>query len=481
MLFNSYQFVIFFPIVTILYFISSKKYRWLLLLISSCIFYMAFIPNYIFILAALIIIDYVAGILIEKSQTHLRHLFLIISIFANIGLIAIFKYFNFFSSNLGQLAAFFHIQFQPTHLSLILPLGLSFHTFQSLSYVIEIYKKNYKAEKHLGIYALYVMFYPQLVSGPIERPQQLLHQFYINHTFKYKRVIEGLRLILWGLFKKMVIADRLALFVDKIFADPSNHSGLVLIIATTFFSIQIYCDFSGYTDIAIGSAKVMGFKLMPNFNCPYFSKSIVDFWRRWHISLTSWFRDYVYIPLGGNRVKQYRLFFNLMVLFLLSGLWHGANWTFIFWGFLHGLYYVIFLLTSNIRKKLAIRLGLNKFYRLKNLIEVFITFTLVTFAWIFFRANNLRDAFYIVRHLFNWKMKDITQLLSSFNFLEAFLLLLALMIFVWYTRVYKKIDGFTEYIKGQPALIRWAAYSALVLLIMNRGVVTEIPFIYFQF
>lgn len=481
MLFNSYQFLIFFPVVTVAYFLTPKKYKWLLLLIFSCIFYVAFIPKYIFILLALIIVDFTAGILIERSQNRWRRFFLIVSITATIVLLFVFKYFNFFNSTVDQVAAIFHIQFQPTYFSLILPLGLSFHTFQSLSYVIEVYKKKYKAEKHLGIYALYVMFYPQLVSGPIERPQHLLHQFYENHTFKYQRTVDGLRLILWGLFKKMVIADRLALFVDKIYTNPSNHTGLVLIIATIFFSIQIYCDFSGYTDIAIGSAKVMGFKLIPNFNSPYLSKSIVDFWRRWHISLTSWFRDYVYIPLGGNRVKRHRHYFNLMVLFLLSGIWHGANWTFIFWGFLHGAYVVIYFLTVHIRKQFYIWSGLHKLPRLRSLVEITITFTMVTFAWIFFRATNLHDAFYIVSHLFSGEGKDIPLLPYSFNFPESFLLLLAFILFVWYIRAYKKTSGFIGYVSKQPIIIRWTVYSALVLLIMNRGVTTEVPFIYFQF
>lgn len=481
MLFNSYQFLIFFPIVTAAYFLCPAKYKWLLLLLASSIFYMAFIPKYILILAALIIIDYTAGIIIEKSRNRWRVIFLIVSISANLGLLAVFKYFNFFTSNIDQVADFLHIQFQPTYSSLILPLGLSFHTFQSLSYVIEVYKKKYKAEKHPGIYALYVMFYPQLVSGPIERPQHLIHQFYKNYTFKYQRVIAGFRLILWGLFKKMVIADRLGLFVDQIYASPGQYSGLFLAVATIFFSVQIYCDFSGYTDIAIGSAKVMGFKLVSNFNSPYLSKSIVDFWRRWHISLTSWFRDYVYIPLGGNRVGQYRHYINLMVLFLLSGFWHGANWTFIFWGLLHGTYVITYFLTVNIRKKLLIWTGLHKLSRLKNLVEVTITFTMVTFAWIFFRANNLQEAFYIVSHLFIGMKRDISLLLYSFNFSEPFLLLLAFVVFIWFIRFYKKTDGFIRYLSTQPVLIRWAVYSILAILIMNRGVTKEVPFIYFQF
>ena len=443
MLFNSYQFLIFFPVVTALYFLFPKKYKWLLLLLASCIFYMAFIPKYILILFALIIVDYTAGILIEKSQNRWRRFFLIVSLCVNIGLLVVFKYFNFFTSNIDQVASFFHIQFQPTYFSLVLPLGLSFHTFQSLSYVIEVYKKKYKAEKHLGIYALYVMFYPQLVSGPIERPQHLIGQFYKNYTFKYQRVITGLRLILWGLFKKMVIADRLGIFVDQIYANPSYNTGLFLLIATIFFSIQIYCDFSGYTD--------------------------------W------WFRDYVYIPLGGNRVKQYRHYINLMVLFLLSGFWHGAAWTFIFWGLLHGTYVLVYFLTVNIRKRFLIWSGLHRLHRIRNLLEITTTFTMVTFAWIFFRASSLNDAFFIVTHLFSVTKEDILALLHSFSFSESFLLLLAFILFIWFIRGYKKKDGFINYLSSQPILVRWTVYTILTILIMNRGVTTEVPFIYFQF
>ena len=333
MLFNSIQFLIFFPLVTLIYFLLPHKYRWIHLLLSSCIFYIAFIPVYILILIFTIIIDYIAGIMIETRQDKKRKSFLIMSIVANVGVLAVFKYYNFFLNNVNDLLLSFHIT---THsfplLGIILPIGLSFHTFQAMSYTIEVYRGNQKAERHFGIYSLYVMFYPQLVAGPIERPQNLLHQFREKHPFNSQNLLDGLRLMLWGFFKKVVIADRVSQYVTTVYGAPEHYHYLNLVIATLFFFVQIYCDFSGYSDIAIGAARVMGFKLMTNFNRPYFSRNIQEFWRRWHISLSTWFKDYVYISLGGNRKGIKRMYFNLAVVFLLSGFWHGANWTYIIWG-----------------------------------------------------------------------------------------------------------------------------------------------------
>ena len=339
MLFNSLGFLIFFPCVTLLYFLLPHKFRWLHLLIASCIFYMAFIPVYIFILFFTIIIDYIAGIMIENSIGKNRKLFLTLSIVANVGVLAFFKYYNFFITNVNAL--FHSLNIAPGNiplLSIILPIGLSFHTFQAMSYTIEVYRGNQKAERHFGIYSLYVMFYPQLVAGPIERPQNLLHQFKEEHKFDANNLLDGLRLMLWGFFKKVVIADRVAQYTNTVFNHPYEYHYLNLIIAVLFFSIQIYCDFSGYSDIAIGAAKTMGFDLMINFNRPYFSKNIQEFWRKWHISLSTWFRDYLYILLGGNRKGIKRLYFNVAVVFLLSGFWHGANWTYLVWGGLHTIF-----------------------------------------------------------------------------------------------------------------------------------------------
>ncbi|WP_242651764.1 MBOAT family O-acyltransferase [Ruminiclostridium cellulolyticum] len=299
MLFNSIEFLIFFPLVTALYFLLPHKIRWFLLLISSCVFYMAFVPKYILILGVTIVVDYFAGIIIARMQGDNKRIFLIVSLITNIGMLFVFKYFNFFNENIKHLADFLNWNYPISGLSIILPIGLSFHTFQSMSYIIEVYRGKQQPEKHFGIYALYVMYYPQLVAGPIERPQNMLWQFHTEHSFDAHRVSDGMKLMAWGLFKKVVIADNLALVVNSIYGNPTQVNGLSLVVATYFFAFQIYCDFSGYTDIARGASRVMGIELMQNFKRPYFSKTISELWKRWHISLSSWFSDYVYIPLGA--------------------------------------------------------------------------------------------------------------------------------------------------------------------------------------
>ncbi|MGZ3884299.1 MAG: MBOAT family O-acyltransferase, partial [Bacteroidia bacterium] len=317
MLFNSLAFLAFFPVVTALYFLLPHKIRWFLLLVASCFFYMFFKPVYILILFGTIIIDYYAGIKLEETaDKKKKKLFLVLSLVANIGVLVVFKYYNFINTNITDLLSAFGAHNPIPFLKILLPIGLSFHTFQAMSYTIEIYRGNQKAERHFGIYSLYVMFYPQLVAGPIERPQNVMHQFHETHRFDYTDVSAGLKLMLWGFFKKVVIADRLAIGVDEVYDHVHSYSGIALIMATVFFAIQIYCDFSGYSDIALGTARVMGFRLMTNFNRPYASRSVSEFWSRWHISLSSWFRDYLYIPLGGNRVKISRLYFNLFIVFM---------------------------------------------------------------------------------------------------------------------------------------------------------------------
>ena len=385
MLFNSFQFLVFFPVVTVLFFALPYRFRWALILGASCYFYMAFIPHYILILGVTIVIDYFGGILIERYPRR-KKFYLVLSVVSTTAVLFLFKYYNFFTDNVAALADSMGLYYPLSASSLALPIGLSFHTFQSLSYVIEVYRGNQKAEKHFGIYSVYVMFYPQLVAGPIERPQNLLGQFRQKFDFDYDRVTDGLKQMGWGMFKKVVIADRLALFVDPIYANPEGVSGQALLIATLFFTFQIYCDFSGYSDIAIGAAKVMGFRLMTNFDRPYFSESIVEFWRRWHISLSTWFRDYVYYPMGGNRVPALRHSFNLLVVFLISGLWHGANWTFLAWGLLHGVALVLVIRTSGITGRFQdlIRKWV-PFIPLRT-IKIVITFLFVMVAWVFFRA-----------------------------------------------------------------------------------------------
>ncbi|MFD2144187.1 MBOAT family O-acyltransferase [Mucilaginibacter antarcticus] len=336
MVFNSLPFLIFYLLVTSLYFILEHKYRWGLLLAASCYFYIAFVPIYILILGFTILIDYFAGIYLEKTTApKKRKRLLVISLIANIGVLAVFKYYNFFALNINVIGNGGWLGY----LKILLPIGLSFHTFQAMSYTIEVYRGNQKAEKHFGIYALYVMFYPQLVAGPIERPQNILHQFYEKHPFNFEDLKAGLMQMATGMFKKVVIADRLAIAVDGAYLHPQTQSGGSLLIATLLYGFQIYCDFSGYSDIGIGAARTMGFRLMDNFRSPYFSRSVSEFWSRWHISLSTWFRDYLYIPLGGNRVAVPHWYLNLLIVFVVSGFWHGANWTFIIWGALHGIFW----------------------------------------------------------------------------------------------------------------------------------------------
>ena len=476
MIFNSIQFVIFFIVVTSLYFSLPHNKRWLLLLISSCYFYMAFVPIYILILGFTIVIDYFAGILIENAAGKKRKLYLLLSLVANIGVLAVFKYWNFIAENFSYLLKGFGLDSPLPYLSILLPIGLSFHTFQAMSYTIEVYRGHQKAERHFGIYSLYVMFYPQLVAGPIERPQNLLHQFREEHHFEYERVVEGLKEMLWGFVKKLVIADRLSLYVNSVYNNADHHSGLSLILATIFFAFQIYCDFSGYSNIAIGAAKVMGFKLMTNFNRPYFSRSIAEFWKRWHISLSTWFRDYLYITLGGNKVSIPRWYFNLFFVFLISGLWHGANWTFIIWGALNGFYLVFALVTQGARDKINEITGLTRLPLLHRWIQIIITFMLTCFAWVFFRANSLDDALLIIRKMATFKgpiwFENGSMLMYSFG---AIFLLLA-------------VEAKQEYFKASFSLmnnknwvIRNAVYALLIILILLIGVFDGGQFIYFQF
>lgn len=474
MLFNSLDFLIFFPVVTILYFLIPHRFRWSMLLTASCIFYMTFVPYYILILFFTITVDYFAGILIEKAKDRKsKKKLLIISLIANIGVLAFFKYYNFLNLNLTSFLGLFDAKNPVPALDIILPIGLSFHTFQSMSYTIEIYRGNFKAEKNFGIFSLYVMFYPQLVAGPIERPQNVLPQLHTKHSFNVQRTIEGLTLMLWGFVKKVVIADRLTIYVDQVFADPESFASLNLLLAVYFFSFQIYCDFSGYTDIAIGAAKILGIDLMKNFGRPYFSKSIREFWSRWHISLSSWFRDYLYIPLGGNRVRFSRACFNIAVVFLISGLWHGANWTYVIWGAIHMVYIIaqMFFDRWNWFKKGNTTLTGKIFYTL-------VVFNLVSLAWIFFRAESIDSAFAFIERLFSpgYNIPFTTSFVRFNHFsmlLSAFVILLMMAIEYFTSYDLKEITNN----KTKRAVFS----AACIILIISLGVFSGQTFIYFQF
>lgn len=491
MLFNSIEFLFFFPIVTVIYFFLPHRFRWFHLLVSSCIFYMAFIPVYIFILLFTIVVDYVAGIYIEKSAGVKRKFLLVLSIVVNVGFLAFFKYFNFFTNNIDALLGMLHLHAHHLPmLNIILPIGLSFHTFQAMSYTIEVYRGHQRAEKHFGIYALYVMFYPQLVAGPIERPQNMLHQFHARHEASYDNFSHGFKLILWGMFKKVVIADRLAILTDPVFNHPHNYPAITLLIGAFFFSFQIFCDFSGYSDIALGCAEVMGFRLMQNFKRPYHAQSISEFWQRWHISLSSWFRDYLYIPLGGNRVSVPRWYFNLLFVFIVSGLWHGANWTFIAWGLLHGVYLVFAIVIGPAKMAVSRKVPINLPPALATFYQVLVTFILVMTGWIFFRANNITDALYIISRMPEaakdilhsikahtiWLGK-IDKFMSPAELAGSFILI----IFLESVHLLQTRTSISGLLKKQPVVIRWLIYYVLIFVIIWFGCFENRQFIYFQF
>ncbi len=479
MLFNSLEFALFFPVVATLYFVVPHKFQTPLLLVSSCIFYMAFVPVYILILAVTIVVDYVAAIYMERAVGPARKRLLVLSVVATCLILFAFKYFYFFTDNLIGAASLFGWEVPRPVFDIILPIGLSFHTFQSLSYVIEVYLGRQKAERNFGTYATYVMFFPQLVAGPIERPQNLLHQFYERHEFDYDRVVSGLKRMAWGLFKKVVIADRLALYVNDVFADPQAHNGLQLTIATVFFAYQIYCDFSGYSDIAIGSARVLGFKLSENFAEPYQSRSISEFWRRWHMSLSTWFRDYVYIPMGGSRFGEGRHVASLIVTFGISGLWHGANWTYVFWGLLNAAYLIAGSRTKGARNRLFGAVGLDETTWPRQIIMWASTFALTCIGWVVFRAETMADAWYIVTHLASgWDFGQVST--EQFLMRQMPVAVAAILALEAIERAGKRIS-FADILGRLPVAGRWAVYASAIMIMVMFGVFQQSAFIYFQF
>jgi len=488
MQFNSLEFFIFFCIVVWVFFSTPVRFRWLFLLIASYVFYMAWEPAYALLIASSTVVDYAAGLLMGRAgDRSRRRKYLLMSLGANLGLLFTFKYFNFFSAALGSFFGWLDLPFDSPYLDVLLPVGISFYTFQTLSYAIEVYRGNQEPEKHFGRFALYVSFFPQLVAGPIERPMNLLPQLRLTARFDYERIRSGLALMLWGMFKKVVVADRLAVVVDQVYGTPDRYPGMFLAIATVFFAFQIYCDFSGYSDIAIGTARVLGVDLMRNFNRPYAAESIPDFWRRWHISLSTWFRDYVYVPLGGNRVPASRWFSNIIIVFVVSGLWHGAAWTFIAWGALHGIYYILGHASRGWRQTFARRSGLARLPFARRGLSVACTFALVCVAWVFFRAENLRDAWYILTAIpRGWSDLSVYggfgRIVASMDISVKALAVTACTIPAVLSFEYLAGTRPPEqFILSQPVWVRWTVYIILCFAIMNLGVIEEIPFVYFQF
>ncbi len=480
MLFNSIEYLIFFPIVIFFYFLLPHKIKWAFLLAASYYFYMCWKIEYILLIIISTLIDYYAALQMAKHKKNKRRRtkFLILSLCSNLGILFGFKYFNFFNNSVHDLFNHFNIFYNVPVFDVLLPVGISFYTFQTLSYTIDVYNGKKIPERHLGYFALYVSFFPQLVAGPIERSNRLLPQFYKESKFNYEDVVHGLRLMLWGFFKKVVIADRLAYFVNTVYNSPSDFYGFQLIIATVFFAFQIFCDFSGYSDIAIGTARIMGYRLMNNFDRPYSSQFIAEFWKRWHISLSTWFRDYLYIPLGGNRVTKWRWYYNLLITFIISGLWHGANWTFIAWGLIHGIYLILGIVTDNLRNTINKKIGLIKFPNTLKYWRKLKTFSLVVFAWIFFRANNIDDAFTILKNVFTFNNESFN--LSFVNKGEL-VISIVLIVFLEMIHFLQKDYDFNTFMKMKPQLMRWAIYIFLILSIVYIGKYNVQDFIYFQF
>tara|TARA_B110000902_G_scaffold227860_1_gene267468 strand:+ start:1108 stop:2553 length:1446 start_codon:yes stop_codon:yes gene_type:complete len=481
MLFNSIDFAIFLPIVFILYwFVSNKnlKLQNFLIIAASYLFYGWWDWRFLSLILFSTIVDYYVGWMLrtEENQTK-RKILLWTSVLFNLGILGFFKYNNFFLDNFIIAFSFFGAEIKANSLNIILPVGISFYTFQTLSYTIDAYKRKLKPTKDFIAFSAFVSFFPQLVAGPIERATHLLPQFYKKRTFDTAKAVDGMRQILWGLFKKIVIADNAAEYVNLIFDNPTNYNSSTLVLGAILFAFQIYCDFSGYSDIAIGTARLFGFDLMKNFAFPYFSRDIAEFWRRWHISLSTWFRDYVYIPLGGSRGGIWFKIRNTFIIFIVSGFWHGANWTFIIWGALNAIYFLPLLLANKNRNHLN-TIAENKILpNIRETISVLITFSLTIFAWIFFRAENLSDAFIYIKRIIT------TPFFSNLNLNDSiFSYLIILSIFLIIEWIGRTKNHPLEWTNNRiPSYLRWVIYYSLIFAIITFGAFKQSQFIYFQF
>lgn len=470
MLFNSLEFVLFLIIVYFTYWKLTHKYQNIFLLFCSYFFYGWWDWRFLGLIIISSVVDYIAGIKISSTEkkSH-RKLFLLLSIFTNLGILGLFKYFNFFVDSLQNLFTSIGIPSSSLGtLNIILPVGISFYTFQTMSYTFEVYQGKVKSTRDIVQFFCYVSFFPQLVAGPIERAINLLGQFAKEREFNMEYATDGCRQMLWGFFKKIVIADSLASVVNRYYADPVSSSGGELLIATIFFAFQIYCDFSGYSDIAIGCARLFGFKIMRNFAYPYFSRNIQEFWHRWHISLSTWFRDYVFFTLGGSKVRSKLTHIrNVLITFTTSGLWHGANFTFIVWGFLHGLFYIPHIFIGKSRDKKSYEPSLRDIHK------IIFTFIFVLLTWVFFRASSINEAIYIIQKI----ILEIPQINLSMLYPKRFLLIFILIFFEWLNRTHPH----PLFVDRYPKLVRYSFYYLLVGVILFAGDFNYIPFIYFQF
>lgn len=457
---------------------KNLKLQNLLLLVASYYFYACWDWRFMFLLMFSTFLDYYTGLKIEESKNqNLRKFWLWLSVGINLGFLGFFKYYNFFAESFAEMLQNFGLQVNPWTLKVILPVGISFYTFHGLSYVLDIYFKRIKAERNFVEYAVFVSFFPLLVAGPIERATHLLPQIKVKREFSYEKAVYGMRQILWGLFKKMVIADNCAVFANQIFANSATASGSELVLGALFFTFQIYGDFSGYSDIALGTARLFGIDLLRNFAFPYFSRDIAEFWRRWHISLSSWFRDYLYIPLGGSKGGNWMRIRNTFAIFLVSGFWHGANWTFIIWGFLNALFIMPSIILKTNRNNLEI-VAMNKLIpSLRDVFNILLTFSLTVFAWIFFRAESVHHAIEYIVGIFNASLFTIPDVKTA---AYATLILIAFfMLIEWIGREHQ--FALQDFLVKKPRFIRWLFYGFIILLIGLFLQTHETPFIYFQF
>ncbi|MBQ2793192.1 MAG: MBOAT family protein [Clostridia bacterium] len=484
MTFNSWEFLIFYPIVALLYFVLPKKLKWPMLLIASYYFYAFYQAELLFLIVGTTFVSWISSIIIERTEKRgVKRLMLTLTLVVCLGVLFLYKYFNFLAGSVVSLVRLFGGQTPEIVLNLVLPVGISFYTFQTLSYVIDVYRGDIKTERNFFFYALFVSFFPQLVAGPIERPGNLIPQLKESHEWSGENAVKGAKHMLVGFFKKIVVADLISVYVNAVYNDVESATALGVIIATALFAVQIYCDFSGYTDIAIGCARIMGIRLMKNFDHPYTATSIKEFWGRWHISLSTWFRDYLYIPLGGNRCKKYRHLLNLMIVFTVSGLWHGAAWTYVIWGALHGIYQIVGNLTVKRRNSLISKIGLSPAHPAVIWGRRVITFLLVDFAWLFFRANSIGEAGILLKKLFTggWSIGttlDAMGLTPVMILLTVFTLVTLIMIDKMLTHGDEEDGGYVLTKNGGFVLYLFVIMLAWLLLLSKDMAST---FIYFQF
>lgn len=483
MLFNSIDFAIFLPLVFGLYWLIGvnrlKQQNWLLL-IASYVFYGWWDWRFLCLILFSTLADYCIALgLGKESDDRKRKALLWLSLSINLGLLGIFKYYNFFLQAFTESFSLIGMELEASRLNVILPVGISFYTFQTLSYTIDVFKKKLEPTKDFISFAAFVSFFPQLVAGPIERASNLLPQFKTRRVFDYKSKVNGLRQILWGLFKKVVIADNCAHLADTIFSNSETYDGSTLVLGAIFFAFQIYGDFSGYSDIAIGTARLFGFSLMKNFAFPYFSRDIAEFWRRWHISLSAWFRDYVYIPLGGSKVSRIKVIRNVFIIFVVSGFWHGANWTFIFWGALNALYFIPLLLTSKNRNNMNVVAEGKWFPNFREAFQVLATFALTCLSWVFFRAESLQHAFAYISEIFSASLFTLPAILSSPDALLTLLLLVIFLLAEWTGRSLSFALEAVVNLKNRG--VRWGVYCLVIFFIGMFMQTESSPFIYFQF